>query len=435
MAKLRLVGDLKEFSTNSGFTKILGIRIVSQSGDGMFQAGLASLFIFRPEAMTDARGIALALIVMLLPYSLIGPFVGPFLDHIRRQRILWWGNIARAVLVTVIAVCMATLGVSAPVYVLALISLGLSRFMLAGLSAALPRVIRDSEQLIAANSLVPTVGGIASGIGIACGFLLRLFLPAGLVQDVMSLVIAIVLYVGAAFVALTFKRDDLGPDREALSSASLILQLWQSGRDLVAAVHYLIRRARPAGALATMTAHRFVYGIELVSIILIARNLLAQPTDADAGLGFFGFLFGMLALGYFASIFVTPLAHEKIKPSAWIVVCLLGGSLGQILVAIRPQPALLAVGLFIFGVGAQGAKIAVDSIVQADTSDEYRGRAFSLYDVLFNVAECAAALVCILILPTDGFSSAVQLVFVVFIWLVAGAWWLLIRSLADRPRP
>ncbi|MBR6459076.1 MAG: MFS transporter, partial [Actinomycetaceae bacterium] len=135
------------------------------------------------------------------------------------------------------------------------------------------------------------------------------------------------------------------------------------------------------------------------------------------------------------SVFITPIAHEKIKPSLWIVVCLIGGSIGQILVAIRPQPVLLAVGLFIFGVGAQGAKIAVDSIVQADTADEYRGRAFSLYDVLFNVAECAAALLCIAVLPPDGFSTTVQLVFVVFIWLVAGAWWLLARSLADRPRP
>ena len=435
MAKMRLTGDLKEFSTNSGFAKILGIRVVSQSGDGMFQAGLASLFIFRPEAMTDARGVALALVVMLLPYSLIGPFVGPFLDHLRRQRILWWGNIARAFLVIVIAICMATIGVSAPVYVLALISLGLSRFMLAGLSAALPRVIRDPAQLVAANSLVPTVGGIANGIGIACGFLLRLFLPAGLAQDVTSLGIAIALYIAAAFVALTFKRDDLGPDLEALSSASLLEQLRQSGRDLVSAVRYLVRRARPAGALATMTANRFVYGLELVSIILIARNLLAEPTDADKGLEYFGFLFGMLALGYFASVFITPIAHEKIKPSLWIVVCLIGGSIGQILVAIRPQPVLLAVGLFIFGVGAQGAKIAVDSIVQADTADEYRGRAFSLYDVLFNVAECAAALLCIAVLPPDGFSTTVQLVFVVFIWLVAGAWWLLARSLADRPRP
>ncbi|MBR5951120.1 MAG: MFS transporter, partial [Actinomycetaceae bacterium] len=111
------------------------------------------------------------------------------------------------------------------------------------------------------------------------------------------------------------------------------------------------------------------------------------------------------------------------------------GSIGQVLLALRPNTVFLAVGLFIFGLGAQGAKIAVDSIVQADTVDEYRGRAFSLYDVLFNVAECAAALVCVLILPADGFSSLVQLAFVVFVWFIAGLWWLLVRALFDRPRP
>ncbi|MBR5951483.1 MAG: MFS transporter, partial [Actinomycetaceae bacterium] len=326
MAKLRVVSDLQDLAKSPGFLKILGIRVVSQSGDGMFQAGLASVFFFRPEAMTDARGVALALVVMLLPYSLVGPFVGPFLDHIRRQRILWWGNIARAVFVCAIAVFIVRAGVGAPVYLLALLSLGLSRFMLSGLSAALPRVVRDSEQLITANSLVPTVGGIASGIGMVCGFLLRIFLPAGTIQDAMSLLVAALLYVAAAFIAVTFARDDLGPDAPALSSASLGRQLLQSARDLASAVRYLVRRARPAGALATMAAHRFVYGVQLVSIILISRNLLANPADADKGMEIFGFLFGMLALGYFAAIFITPIAHEKIAPSRWIVVALIGGS-------------------------------------------------------------------------------------------------------------
>ena len=101
---MRLVDDLKILSVNAGFRKLLGVRLVSQSGDGMFQAGMASLFFFRPEAMTDAAGVAAALIVMLLPFSIVGPFTGPFLDRWRRRQILVYGN----------GICSSTIPFGAP---------------------------------------------------------------------------------------------------------------------------------------------------------------------------------------------------------------------------------------------------------------------------------------------------------------------------------
>ena len=65
---MRLVEDLKVLAQKSGFQKLLGVRLVSQCGDGMLQAGLASLFFFSPESATDAAGVASALVVMLLPF-------------------------------------------------------------------------------------------------------------------------------------------------------------------------------------------------------------------------------------------------------------------------------------------------------------------------------------------------------------------------------
>ena len=70
---MSLLGDLATLSKRAGFTKLLGVRLVSQVGDGMFQAGLASLFFFSPQSMAEPGGVASALVVLLLPYSLIGP--------------------------------------------------------------------------------------------------------------------------------------------------------------------------------------------------------------------------------------------------------------------------------------------------------------------------------------------------------------------------
>jgi hypothetical protein len=67
------------------------------------------------------------------------------------------------------------------------------------------------------------------------------------------------------------------------------------------------------------------------------------------------------------------------------------------------------VAAFVLGLTTQGAKIATDTVVQSSVEDGFRGRTFSVYDVLFNVAFVAAAGVAALILPPDGRSPALVL--------------------------
>ena len=59
---------------------------------------------------------------------------------------------------------------------------------------------------------------------------------------------------------------------------------------------------------------------------------------------------------------------------------------------------------------AQGSKICVDAIVQSCVDDEFRGRAFSFYDVVFNAAFVAAAGFAAAVVPSQGFSPAVYAV-------------------------
>ena len=429
---MQLTQDLRTLATGSGFRKLLGVRLVSQTGDGMVQAGLASLFFFRPQAMTDAAGVAAALVVMLLPFCLVGPFTGPLLDRWRRRDVLAWGNLVRAGLITVVAVLMRTSGTGPAVYVLVLLALGINRFLLSCLSAGLPQVV-EHDRLLTANSIVPTLGGAATAVGAVIGFLLRLALPAGTAQDTASLVVAAALYVGACLVVRRLGRDELGPD-EPDTSGSVVGVVAATARDLGDAVRYLVRRGTPGLALSTMALHRFVYGMQLITMILTARNLLAAPENANAGLAVFGTLMGAMVAGHGAAVVLTPVAHERVAPSTWVVMCLLGGTVGQLLLVASHARGVMVVGLFIFGIGVQGAKIAVDTIVQSDTADAYRGRAFSIYDVLFNVAECVAAGVAILVLPNIGWSRPVQIALIVFVWTVALGYNYLVGKLGDQPR-
>ena len=57
---MRLTDDLTDLATVPAFRTLLGVRLVSQTGDGMVQAGLATLFFFQPQNMTTAAGVASA---------------------------------------------------------------------------------------------------------------------------------------------------------------------------------------------------------------------------------------------------------------------------------------------------------------------------------------------------------------------------------------
>ena len=410
---MSVLGDLRIVAVHPGFRKLFTVRLVSQCGDGMFQAGLATLFFFAPERMATAADVAAAFAVLLLPFTVVGPFAGPLLDRWRRRQVLLIGNAVRVVLALGIAALMVTVGVGPAVYVLALVTLGVNRFLLSALSAGLPRVV-PRDQLLMANTITPTLGAVAAVVGGVLGFAVGLLLPDGQARDGAVLVGAALLFASASALALRLRADELGPDEPGG-------RLWTALRatvlDLVAGARHLVERRTPALALGVMGIHRFLYGANFIALILIARNLLSDPADAGEGLATFGLLLGISFAGNGLAILLTPLAHERMSEAAWIVVCLGLGALSQVLLVGSAAFGVVATAAAILGLSVQGAKIAVDTIVQRDTADRFRGRAFALYDVLYNAAFVGAAALAAAALPDTGWSrgvfAALALVYVV----------------------
>ncbi|MGC0272856.1 MFS transporter [Pseudactinotalea sp. Z1739] len=408
MAGLQVVQDLRTLLRYADFRKLFTVRLVSQCGDGLFQAGLATLFFFNPENLATAGAVAAAFTVLLLPFTVVGPFVGPLLDRWRRRQVLLVGNAVRVLLAGALAILMATLGVGPAVYVLALVTLGVNRFLLAALSAGLPRVV-PREQLLIANSLTPTLGAVSAVVGAAVGFALGLVMRQGPALDAAALTGAALFFVAAALLALRLGRDRLGPERSRMRSTT-----WaQVGRDvgatlteMVDGARYLIARGTPGAGLGVMAGHRFLYGLNFIALILISRNLLVDPANASAGLAMFGLLVGISFAGNGLAIILTPAARRLVSPARWVLVCLGIGALSQVVLATAPVQWVIAAAALLLGFSVQGAKIAVDTIVHRDTHDNVRGRAFALYDVLYNAAFVGAAALAAAVLPDTGYSRA-----------------------------
>ncbi len=402
MTVLRELGELVRLG---GYRRLLAVRLTSQASDGVFQVGLATLFFFSPERASTATGVAAAFAVLLLPFTIVGPWAGVLLDRWRRRQVLLVGNVLRAAVTLVIAALLVTRGIGPAVYVLALVNLSVNRFLLAALSASLPRVVRG-PLLLTANALTPTLGTIAAGVGGGIGLLLGLVLPAGPTRDGTILLVAAAVTALAVGFAARIGRDVLGPDA-LVDTAYVRRALGSLARDLAEGAHYLVDRRTPARALGVMAVHRFLYGTVFIASILISRNLLTSPLDESAGLAMFGVVLAASGVGFALAVILTPVLSPRTGAHRWIVGCLLLAAASQLLLTTTVSRAAVLVGAVALGLAAQGAKIAVDTIVQRDTADRYRGRAFALYDVLYNAAFVAAAALAAVSLPDTGYSRVV----------------------------
>jgi MFS family permease len=395
----------------------------------VLQIALASYVLFSPQRQPDAGSIAVVLAITLLPFSVLGPFVGVVLDRWQRRQILVVVDLARAVLAVGLAALVATglrtSGVEAAFYAGVLLAMSLNRFLLAALSASLPHTI-DADEYMVANAVVPTVGPAGVLIGVAVGTGLRLVLGSRMPAysaDAVLFVVAAAGFVLSATLALRIPFRQLGPDGVDPATPGEIVA------GLAAALRHLRDRRAAALGLITIGAHRVVYGVVTVATILVYRNYFHAAGDVDAAIADLGLLVVVTGAGFVCAAGLTPIFTARIGVRAWMAVCLIGSAVFQLLPGAIYRNLALLIAAFLLGITAQSIKICVDTLVQAHVEDAVKGRVFLIYDMVFNVALVGAAAIGALILPPNGKSVTVVVILAVSYLLIAAAFATLSRGL------
>jgi MFS family permease len=431
--KSTFIGELRTVLAERGFRRLFATRLVSQTGDGIITAGIGTYVFFNASTFPSPAAGAAAFTVLYLPYSLVGPFAGVFIDRWSRRQILVWSALVRASFVVLTAALMAAGNRSVPLYVALLLVLAVNRFLLSTLSAALPRVVAGNV-LVMANSVSPTAGGIMAIIGgvIALG----LNVATGNTERGAAITVLVGggCYVAASVVAATMPRDLLGPIHEpgAPPPGRLRSELALVAAGLAAGARYIAARRGPAAALGATGGFSLLLGPLFLMAILLYRNYFYRSSVSVAE-GHFGTLVVVAGIGYFCAALLTPPVTRRLSKPAWITVLLAASAvvtaaLGETFV----QLAYLAVGFCLY-LTRQGVAISATTILQEEVEDAYRGRAFAFYDMMFNVTYAIGAVIFAAFMPSDGRSPVIVGVVAAGYAILAAAYWLYQR--AGQPSP
>jgi MFS family permease len=368
--------------------------------DGIFQSALASFLLFSPERQADPMGAALAFALVLVPYSVVGPFVGTILDRFSRQRALLISNLIRTVTLSCIALLIfqGYTGVELTIFVL--IAFGVNRLILAGLSAGLPLVV-SREKLISANAYAVTGGSVWVVIGGGIGLGIRKIIDSSASADYADAVIVSVAAVGyltAAFFASLWKRGEIGPLPHEMVKASFT----QGFRDMREGIRFLEDHADAARGIAAIAIQRGGLTALTLMTLVLERNYFNDPLDPEAGLAGVTFMIVTAATGLVIGAIVAPFGVARVGRHRWIRFAMLAASVSVIGLALTRTTLTLALTAFFTALCGQSIKVTNDALVQSKIDDIFRGRVFAVYDVVVNLSIVSGALLAAILLPTNG---------------------------------
>ena len=397
-------------SKESKFNRILTVRWTGQLTDGLFQSALASFVLFSPERAPDAISAAVAFAVVLLPYSLIGPYVGTFLDRFSRQRIIRNANFFRAANLLIIAALVSN-GVSGILLTFfVLLAFGVNRLILAGLSAGLPLLVKKDE-LIAANALAVTGGTIfvviGGGLGIAFKNLVDHINGADS-ADAAVILIAAVGFLSAALSTYRLKKYEIGPHEHEISNEV------RGYKEMLEGFHILREHKDALRGIITIGVQRGGITALTLMALLLERNLFNPSNNPDAGLAGFGVALAIAGVGIGIGAIISPYGVIKFGRHRWMRLLMFLCIPPLLIYALNVNEITMIGSAFLVGLCGQGIKVTNDALVQSKINDDFRGRVFAFYDVAVNAGIVIGAVGAALLLPDNGVTAVLPITIAAF---------------------
>lgn len=349
----------------SGLARVLEMHAFNAAGDAALAISLAGTLFFTVPSDQAAGQVALFLVLTMVPFAIVAPLIGPFLDRFRRGRRWAIGATfaVRAFSAWVLAGAVAD--ESAPFYASALTCLVASKAYGVTRAAAVPRVLPHQFSLVKANSRTSLTGTAAAALSAPIA------LGAAAIGPDWSLRYAFVLYVGGTILAI------LLPTRVDSSTGEQTVVLSGPGR-------FGIGRH-------VVDALRSNAGLRLLSgflTIFMAFELRTPPAELGWGASaalLMALVIGGAGAGNTLGIVIGSWVRRW-DPHRVVVAVLVADALALGSVALLLSWWTLVVLGLAAGVCQSLGKLSLDALIQRDIAEEVRTSIFARSETLLQLS-------------------------------------------------
>lgn len=170
-ARISFAAYLRLLRGNRNFRRLWMAQLVSELGDWFYTLALYTLLL---RFTGHAGSVALALVIQVLPQTLVGPAAGVINDRLRRKQIMIFADLARMIIVLAMLLVRSASTVWL-VYPLLLMETVMAALFEPARSSVIPNIV-PREHLVLANTLSSTTWSVGLVAGGALGGLAGAFL-------------------------------------------------------------------------------------------------------------------------------------------------------------------------------------------------------------------------------------------------------------------
>ena len=376
------------------FFRLGRAHVLSVAGDTCVTLALAGSLFFDLSPSAARGKVALSLILTVLPFGIVAPFLGPLIDRARGGR--RWMLVGAAVGRSVLCVIMAGHVDGLVLFPLVLCSLVLSKAHGVAKASLVPTTVGAAAELVGANSRLAMLAGVAGfAAAVPAGLVLKIgFLGAG-----WTLRLGAVVFLAAAIASwqVRVQPTHRGADTDDPAvGMAIALGLNPAGAGVEVDEGPGGRRPQPILAASTLPALTSMAVLRGIVGFVGFEVAFAFRRSGTANV-WIGVVLGASAIGNLVGAVVAPRLRKRLSEEPIVL-----GSLGLValaaLVVIRAPDKLSVAALALaVGTSAAAARLAFDSLVQRDNPQSVQARAFSRFEALFQVVWVAGALAPILL--------------------------------------
>ncbi len=360
-----------EGAGDSGLSRLIGLHAFNAAGDAAVAISLAGTLFFQVPT-GEARGqVALFLGLTMLPFAIVAPLIGPFLDRFSHGR--RWAVGATMAIRCFLCWVLATAVVTGSdwLFPAALGCLVASKAYGVTRAAAVPRLLPPGLTLVKANARVSLAGVVGAALSAPLAILASTFGPEW------SLRYGFVVFVLATIWAIRLpeKVDASHGEGELVLTGSI--EATGKGRRPKTRIP-----AAVAFALRANCGPRWLSGFLTMFMAFLLRDNPIGDMKPELLLGL---VIGAAGVGNTLGIAIGSLLR-RINPAATVVVALLADVVVVVIAALFYGLVALALIGLTAGLAQALAKLSLDSTIQRDVPSRIQASAFARSDTTLQLA-------------------------------------------------